>query len=589
MPGINGIELAQKVLDYKPVPIVLHTGSWAKDTLSRLVFNGALDSLPIEIANKAYFFPDKEIYAQNLQKKVARAQEKAVRITTVDTAPLQDITKRLQVKDTLIDYIKTIYDELFTQLEQAVTQISDEIISPEKKAKIKAEKPDLTPPTTQFFLHNLRYPLQTLTMLLLPYEGNPHALQVLSIQEKMAKIKDYIESESTKFTPSLGDTIAHKKELKAQTRKPLPRNDPPTKLVMREKMLHAEGTPYVILRPEETDESQANHLFTATGKVIVRSMSTVEDNALPFAGYFDSVIAETPQDVSKALERVRTHHSKDLETFCMVRSYELPTPQDMTVLIEPWKETMYIGAVLEHPTQENMLLIEFMPRDDDENKQFLLYNTQTREINIRETDLERIESNHLAQEIAERLEAVKTIVETSKDIAYQMEIGFSVKQQDVTLYTFQLRSFQSKQEPAMFTITTPIEARTIFGATTEEGIECIIATTTDPIELDLICQRAQAEQLHLLYIAKDNKPNVPFCAKVDVLITGKDLAVQEHAYFNPLSQSQHAVLMTQSEIAALTFEPGQKVRYISNGKEAVIIKLETTEATKYKIRDILNQ
>lgn len=588
MPGITGIELAQKALEHKKVPIVLHTGSWARDTLYRLTFNGALDQLPITIANKAYFFETEEQYQEGLEHKIAAAQEKAATVTSINTAPLQEITKRLHIKDTLVDYVKTIYDELFTQLDQAINQVPEAVISAEKKAKITGEKPDLTQQTTEFFMHNLRYPLQTLTMLLLPYLSSPEAAQAISILEKMADIKEYIETESTKFSPSMADTIAHKRELKGQTRKPLPRNNPPTKLANRERMLQAEGTPYIIIRPEETYQSQADSLFTESEKVIVRSMSAVEDNALPFAGYFDSIVAEIPQDVSQAIERVRKSHSKDLERFCAVRGYELPTAQDMTILIEPYRETAYVGSVLEHPTKDNLLLIEFVPRNYPGQKESMVYNKETKKVEIYLTAFDTIEIQKIAQALAQHLDSAKKTVGTQDTTAYQMEFGFSISQ-DLELYTFQLRAFQPKQTTKEFSIQNPLEARTIFGATPQQGIECIIASTTDSIELDLISKRAEAEQLQVLYIAKDNKPNVPFCTNVAVLITGKDLAVQAHNYFNPLSQSEHAVLMTQAEIAELRFEPGQRVRYTSNGTQAEMIKLDTTESIKYRIRDILNQ
>ncbi len=589
MSSITGIELAEKALEHRTVPIVFHTGSWARDPLYLLVFRSSLDNLPIEIANKAYFFPTGEGYSASLEKKIRTAQEKAASLLErIDITPLTDISRKLRIRDTFVDYVKTIYDELFTQLWRAITCVPEEVISAEMKAKITKEKPDVTQQRTDLFLHNLRYPLQTLNILLAACANSPQTAQVISIVERMRTIKDYIETEATAFSPSMIDVIAHKKALQQQTRRPLLRNNPPTKLVHREKMLQASGTPYIVIKPEETYSSQAESLFTHTGKVIIRSMSAVEDNTLPFAGYFDSVVVDSPAEIGEAIQQIRSHHSRDLEQFCLVRGYELPTAQDMTVLLEPWRDTKYIGAVLEHPTQGNLLLIEIMPRNDDENKQSILYDRNKGEISINESSLPRTEINHLAEAVINQLDRVKTVLGASSTTAYQMEICFT-RGENTTLYCFQLRSFQAKQQPASWIIQNPLPARTVFGATTQEGIECIIATTNDPIQLDLISQRARAKGLHVAYSTKEGKPNVPFCTAVDVLITGKDLAVQAHAYFNPLSQASHAVLLTQTEIAALALEQGTRIRYTSNGIQASITKLDTTEAVKYRIRDILNQ
>lgn len=589
LPGMTGIELAEKALEHRVVPVVLHTGSWARDALYRLVLNGSCDTLPLEIANKAYFFKTWEEYTTNLQKKVSEAQTKAATTATTDTTPLRDITRRLKIKDTLVDYVKTVYDELFTQLERAITVVAEQTISAERKAKILNEKPDLTQQTTDLFLHNLRYPLQMLNVLLAGYTDRPEVAHAVSIVEKMRFIKDYVETEATKFSPSMMDIIVHKRELQGQPKKMLPMNDPPPKLANRVKMLKAAGTPYIILEPEEEYETPADDLFTKTGEVIIRSMSMVEDNTLPFAGYFDSKVVNSPEGVRKAIQHVRTHYSKDLETFSEIRGYELPTVKDMTILIEPYIKTEYVGAVVEHPTRENVVVIEFMPRSDDKNKQAILYDKISGTLLINETNLTSIEANHLAQAVAEQLEFTKAIVGTAAAMTYQMEIGFSLKQQERAVYAFQLRTFKRKQPPEHFIITNPLPARTVFGTTTDAGIECIVATTTDPIELDLIGQRARAEGLQIAYITKDDKPNVPFCTDIDVLITGKDLMVQAHAYFNPLSQAPHAVLLTQAQLAELNLEPGRKIRYISNGSHASITTIDTTESVKYEIRNILNQ
>ena len=591
MPEMNGIELAKKVLDHRMVPILFHTGSWSKNALYELLFQNITSEFPISIVNKSYFFQNPQEYEARLAHKIEEVQQKFIATTyPFNTSSLDKIISKISQKDNLIEYLKTIYDELFTQAHQAVSALAPDVIPSAIKQRILDQKLDLTPISTEQFYHNLRYPLSCMYSLLIPYARNNSCTLIINLLEKMETIKQYVQSEQTKFCPTSLDIIDHAAILKKQVRRALPNHAHSEKLRCREIVLTSQKTEYIVVSPLEQSAdylAKVRSVFPESMALIIRSMSTLEDNTLPFAGYFESIKITSNSQIEDAVNLIRTTYSKDLEQFCFIRGFELPTAKNMTLLIEPFHQTEYCGAVLEHPTQENILLIEYHPYTNSEQKEFCVYDTKKETVECSQTTLENIPQ--IAKALSAKLIEVKKMTNADSQKSYQMEFGFSLTTK-LTHYDFQLRVFQQKKSAPNFTIDSPIACRTIFGATTAEGIEMVIATTTDPVELDLISKKAASENIPLAYILRDNSAsNIPFCVEnVDLLITGKDLAIQSHNYFNALSQAPHAVIMTQAQITQLSFEQGDRIRYTSNGFSAQIKKNNASELLKYHIRNILN-
>src|SRR3989344_2148174 len=196
MPEMNGIELAKKVLDHRMVPILFHTGSWSKNALYELLFQNITSEFPISIVNKSYFFQNPQEYEARLAHKIEEVQQKFIATTyPFNTSSLDKIISKISQKDNLIEYLKTIYDELFTQAHQAVSALAPDVIPSAIKQRILDQKLDLTPISTEQFYHNLRYPLSCMYSLLIPYARNNSCTLIINLLEKMETIKQYVQSE----------------------------------------------------------------------------------------------------------------------------------------------------------------------------------------------------------------------------------------------------------------------------------------------------------------------------------------------------------------------------------------------------------
>ena len=269
----------------------------------------------------------------------------------------------------------------------------------------------------------------------------------------------------------------------------------------------------------------------------------------------------------------------------------------MFVLVEPFQETPYIGAALQHPMDENLLMIEIAFRRDASTTVYMMYDVEKDEILV-ENDLElRAQQDYRELDrlkIARRAHAkfteglVRLGVDPSQD-AYQMEFGFTAGT-GRDILNFQIRKFKARQQPAEYQVDSPLHTTTVMG--TAEEVELVVATTKDPEELSLIYQRAMEDGRKVAYVTKPlQNPNIPFyVGDMGLLIVGKSLAVQSHDYFNAMVAADNVLLLPHnSAVKELGLSQGDIITYTSNGIEASITKLDGNETLKYGIREMLNQ
>lgn len=598
MPGMSGIELAASVLSHQTMPVILHTGSWARDTLYRLITTGALDRLPLEIVNKPYYFASFEAYAANFRTHLEHAQEKARRQGSLDVRPLTELHKKLHQKDTLIDYLRSTYDELSTAFHRAVESITDPALPPERRAALLREEINFSQPSAELFLHNLRYPLQAWQSILRPYRDGADYGEVAGLLGRMERIKDIASKEIAGFAPSARELHAYREAVEKRPRKPLPEQPVPVKARNRQITLAGTGTPFILLQPgEEPDVAAIEEVFKPTGAVIVRSMHPSEDAAVPLAGFFHSQSAYQQTDLANAIDFVRNIKMVPTDEFCRYRGFLPPDMRKMVVGIEPYRNVKYRGALLEHPNQEGMVIVELSRTGLEHNpghQQDFMYDTKTREV-VDEIGRLTIDIARLGDVLAARLKENKQKLAAAgidaHAYAYQMEFGLN----DVDeVYDFQMRAFKKKQPASPFDVKNSTYARTVFGVTEPEGEEMIVVRARTKLdELCWLAEFAGQQGIGVVYLTSIDKENQldPFCMpRLDLILTGKDFAVQSHDYFNALVHARHAVLLTLGGSYQLqqTLAHGDRIRYVSNGVEASITKINTDDAVRYRIRDAMN-
>jgi len=326
-------------------------------------------------------------------------------------------------------------------------------------------------------------------------------------------------------------------------------------------------------------------------------MHAAEDGGIPLAGYFDSLVVQDRRDVIEAIERIRASiNNKDLKEFCLYRGLTPPTRAGMFVGIEPYYETRYLGAALEHPNHEEIVLIEFGLRNSPHPspaRYSIAYDKVQRRI-IHED----IPADIDAQEVAAAF-AKKYVTNLSKlaaagidvhSFTYQMEAGFDADSQHL-VRDFQMRQFKPRQARAEFSIEHPLAAKMVMGVTS--GIDLVVCTSSEPDTISVVGHRAREDGFQVCYIYGANanlatNPNLPsYIDNLGLLITRKSLAVQEHGYFNAMMQAEHVVLLDQAE--KISLESGERIRYKSNGTHASFTKLDQSGELKYKMKELLNR
>lgn len=598
MPDMNGIELTAAVLADKPLPVILHTGSWARDTLYRLITTGALDRLPLEIVNKPYYFASFEEYAAHFRTHLERAQEKARRQESLDLRPLTELHEKLHQQDTLIDYLKSVYDELSTAFHQMVASLGDSALPAERRAALLREQVDFSQPSTGMFLHNLRYPLQAWRAIMRPHETAPEMAGAIGLLDRMECIRDIASREIDGYAPSARELREYREAIERRPRKPLPEQPVPIKARNRQITLAGTGTPFILLQPgEEPDPKAIEDVFKQTGAVIVRSMHPSEDAAIPLAGFFHSQSVHEPVDLGVVIQEVRTRRTVPTNDFCLYRGFVPPDMARMVVGIEPYRDVKYQGTVLEHPNQEGVIIVEFSRTGLEHSpghQQDFMYDTASREV-LDEIGRLTVDTACIGEVLAVRLKENKQKLAAAgidaHAYAYQMEYGLNDPDE---VHDFQMRTFKKKQPASPFKVKNSVYARTVFGVTEAEGEEMIVVRARTKLdELCWLAERAAQQRMGVAYLASIDKENQldPFCMpQLDLILTGKDFAVQSHDYFNALVHARHAVLLTLGGSYHLqqTLANGDHIRYVSNGVEASITKINTDDAVKYRIRDAMN-
>lgn len=595
MPEMNGIEVARAILEQRVVPIVLHTGSWSKDFLYNLGLAGAENKLPIEIATKQYFFSSAAEYQAELRAHIENAQQKAARITSIDLTLLDRINQKVKGRnDNLVGYVKSVYKELAGKLEEAVRALPEEM-----RTQLVTQRIDFSPADTDNFMHTLRYPLGNWGMVLFQHQEAPWYRSVHSIVAKMSEVAELINSYQERYRVSAGSANIHTKEVQARARTPLPSHTPPLKLRSRKVLLEDTGIPLLVLPPDEDVEKHRDELqriASYTGSIIVRSMHTAEDGEIPFAGYFDSVVS-TPEEIAEAVEKVRAStEKKELQEFCLYRGFTPPTRAGMFIGIEPYYATKYLGAALEHPNHESLLLIEFGLRDDPSSnpaRHWIVYDAATQRVLQQNTPTE-IDAQEVVLAFARKYTHNRSkLTAAGIDVtpfSYQMEAGFDPST-PYSIHDFQMRQFKRKQPAEAFAVDHPLPAQMVMGIT--PGMDLVVCTTQYPDVLSTVSQRAREDGLKVCYLASMKKGTDPNLGchidNLGLLITGKSLAVQEHGGFNSMMQAEGVVLIDPAEFGKLQLESGDRIRYQSNGTEATFRKLDQTGELKYRIRELLNR
>ncbi len=595
MPEINGIEVARAVLEQRIIPVILHTGSWSKDFLYNLGLAGAEQKLPVEVATKQYFFSSAAEYQAELRTHIENAQQKAARITSIDLTLLDRINQKVKGRnDNLIGYVKSVYKELAGKLREAASSLPGDI-----RTALLDQGINFSQESTDNFMHNLSYPLGNWGMVLFQHQEALWYQAVHSIIAKMKEVADLINSHQERYRVSAGSANAYKRFVQARARTDMHSHDPPLKLQSRRVLLQDTGIPLVVLSPEEDPakhRDEIQRVAAHTGKIIARSMHTAEDGAIPLAGYFDSVVSD-PERIAEAVEKVRASTEKtQLQELCLYRGFTPPTRAGMFIGIEPYYATKYLGAALEHPHHENLLLIEFGLRDDSSvnpARHWILYDAAQRRILQQQTP-EDVEASEIAFAFARRyIHNRSKLAVAGMDVtpfSFQMEAGFDPST-PYSLHDFQMRQFQRKKPAEDLRIESPLPAQLVMGVTS--GMDVVVCKTQDPDVLGMVSQRAKEDGLQVCYLAsleKGTNTNLAsYSDNLGLLITGRSLAVQEHGAFNAMMHAEQIVLLDPTEFSKLQLESGDILRYRSNGTQGSFTKLDQTGGLKYKIREVLNK
>jgi len=172
---------------------------------------------------------------------------------------------------------------------------------------------------------------------------------------------------------------------------------------------------------------------------------------------------------------------------------------------------------------------------------------------------------------------------------YQMEFGFDSDTEPI--YDFQMRQFKQKTTPEEFKVEDPYKCRAVFGKTDENGLVFAVTDTDEPEVLSLLAQRAKEDGIKVAYLMKRPKidPNIAsYIDNLGLLILGRDLAVQAHGYFNSMVQADNVMLLQSKQLGELDLRTGDTIKYVSNGTQASITRIDRAGHVKDAIREVLN-
>ncbi len=589
MPEMTGFEYAREVLKDKIVPIIMHTGSWSETWIKQFVLNGSAQVLPIEIAGKSFMFPSSEEYKQNLEQVYQRLMKKMPSLDHIDLTRIDQINQRTKgLKDSLIDYIKVVYQELWDRWRAEEESIPLEI-------RTRVTKPDFQFESTMDFMHRLRYTIGSFRELRdVPLSKNQNYLIA-----KMTEINDLVRGHLGRYLVTPEQERIYGKELKRRDKTHFPiTNKTPIKLVNRELMQEGEEFLHLVVAPIDPEDQQLAERAmkmleeTQSKKGIVRSASLAEDGRMPCAGFFDSITYSNPDELLSAVKAVRVMQGKELSKFCEHRRLELPPKESMYLLVEPFLDRTYVGSLLEQPNAERTFWIEFQERSSPkEKKYFLCYDASKGKV-ISASLPENISPNRLGDSLVSLYDQASRRVVVPPEETSQLEFTFDVDGDKIIRNGLQLRRFIDRVQAQDFRVYNPLDNVGVVGSTSTEGVRLVLANTPLPLELMAMEERARKDGYGLAYIAepKGNPNLVTYLDQLGLLITGEGPLVQSHNYYNALMKADHVLMLSSEQMENLRerFRSGTVIEYRCNGKEASLGVVDQTHEVKLQIRDALN-
>ncbi len=318
----------------------------------------------------------------------------------------------------------------------------------------------------------------------------------------------------------------------------------------------------------------------------------------------------------------------------------MPSAKGMFIGVEPFIDKQYLGAMIEHPNHEGVYIIEFGTRLTGFGQGrtsgftfngYILYDAKQNCVTEHNLSLTGPGISRSSSESLELLSAALvrlfnyniSILGCNPDISHQMEFGMDMNlagaekrkpiEGSINIMPYQIRAFRWKtpllssssdaDNASYFEISPSYNAQSVMGITDKAGIDCVVINTTDPIEFAVISERARKEGYGVCYVSRpresagdvkgDNAKEADiaianYVEGIDVLVTGKSLAVMKHGYFNAMVNADHVLLLTQAQIAQFKFEQGSVINYKSNGRDVSVTPVDSAEKVKYKIREMLN-
>jgi len=263
------------------------------------------------------------------------------------------------------------------------------------------------------------------------------------------------------------------------------------------------------------------------------------------------------------------------------------------VIVEPYYDVKYRGAILQHPNFPHIFLIEYGWKADgrDEHKGFI-YDEVSRKIQTPDTnEIDDLVLAQLAQFLAEHIAQERETCIAPGVFGGQMEFGFD---SPYKIRDFQYRVSKKLDDLGEFRYSQEI----LFGRTPESGIEMVIVEPTlEPNaveELTLISHRAREEGYKLCMIVPSRLEAKAAIAaipdNIGLAITSKGALIQSHSYFNLLVSSDNFIsLPCDAAIDALSLHPGEIVKYRSDGRAYSFEVKDQTKPIMQGVRDILNR
>jgi len=284
--------------------------------------------------------------------------------------------------------------------------------------------------------------------------------------------------------------------------------------------------------------------------------------------------------------------SEHLDRLCLFRGYKPPTKDQMRIIVEPFHDTTYIGAVLEHPVGD-LFLIEFTERArlNDKGRPNYLIAYSLKEGIISTPKIPFSEESALT--LSERLVKIyfenRSTLRSRKAFVYQMEAGFdSPDRAGFRCEDLQWRYFKEKYSGRSFRVAKPdYSGFGVMGRTRE--MDLVVIRTPEPVELYIAGEHAKEDGFKICYVVdEETDPNIAtYTDNLGLLVLCKD-ETQGHGCFNA-QRNTDVSLALQAGLSEFNYDHGQCIRLVSNGVDATVSPLDTRdEQFKYVVSKILN-